>query len=413
MVPSRRGLLDRILSIGQRPDDEPDLRVRKRTAVLTVLGLTLAGVAYSTWAWSETDTIVAVFSLLQSAGQLIGLIWLWRTGRLGPVVVNMMILGLLVIASGVATLGGMQGGSGNLVWGMLTPIGAVLFFGRRAALPAFAAFAAVVVFAATTNELFRSAEPLISEELSTLLYVVNLLGPAAIGLALVVFIDGERVAARARSEALLLNVLPRSIVDRLHGGERVIADHCEDVTVLFSDVVDFTPFAEAESPERVVALLDDLFSAFDQLIEERGLEKIKTIGDAYMAVAGVPTKRPDHARVMVELGIAMHAVATERGAANGHPLRLRTGIATGPVVAGVIGRRKFSYDLWGDTVNTASRMESTGIPGCIQVTAGTWAHCREDYPWQRRDDVEVKGKGPMQTYLLDPALVSGSTVRTA
>jgi class 3 adenylate cyclase len=175
------------------------------------------------------------------------------------------------------------------------------------------------------------------------------------------------------------------------------------VTVLFSDVVDFTPFSERVEPQRVVAVLDDLFSAFDALAERYRLEKIKTIGDAYMVVAGVPESRADHAEVMLEMAIAMHRAADEQPPLDGHRLRMRTGIASGPVVAGVIGRRKFSYDLWGDTVNTASRMESSGMPGCIQVTEATWLRVRDRYPWQVREGVEVKGKGPMTTYLLDPA----------
>jgi class 3 adenylate cyclase len=180
------------------------------------------------------------------------------------------------------------------------------------------------------------------------------------------------------------------------------------VTVLFSDVVDFTPFSERESPERVVAVLNELFTAFDTLAAQRGLEKIKTIGDAYMVVAGVPDERDDHAAIMVDMAIAMHAAASVQPALDGRRLELRTGIASGPVVAGVIGRQKFSYDLWGDTVNTASRMESSGVAGCIQVTEATWRSVAEHYRWQVREGVEVKGKGSMRTYLLDPAVTGGS-----
>ncbi len=241
------------------------------------------------------------------------------------------------------------------------------------------------------------------------LYAVNLILTCGIALALVVFIDGERVRAKGQSQALLLNVLPEAIVDRLQGGEQVIADHCPEVTVLFSDVVDFTPFSERVEAERVVEVLDNLFSAFDALAERYDLEKIKTIGDAYMVVAGVPKSRSDHAEAMLEMAIAMHRAADEQPPMDGNRLRIRTGMATGPVVAGVIGRRKFSYDLWGDTVNTASRMESSGLPGCIQVTEATWLRVRDRYPWQVREGVEVKGKGLMTTYLLDPSQLTGAS----
>jgi guanylate cyclase len=403
-APTRPGPISRFLAIGQRPEDDSDLRVRKRTAAVTIVLLVLAALAYTSVGLAAGQPWLTAFSLVQAIGQGAGLIYLSRTGRLAPVVINMMALGLLVIVSGGVVLGGVRQGNANLVWGLLVPIAAVLFFGRRAALPGFVAYAAVVVGMTVLDPLLvANAGPPLPDEVQLALYVLNVLGATAVGLGLVVFIDGERVRAKGQAEALLLNVLPRSIVARLHAGERTIADHCPDVTVLFSDVVDFTPLAEREPPERVVAILNELFSEFDRLAEERGLEKIKTIGDAYMVVAGVPDERPDHAPVMLDMALAMHAAVERRPPEGDRRLRLRTGIATGPVVAGVIGRQKFSYDLWGDTVNTASRMESSGVPGCIQVTPETWERCRADYPWQVREGVEVKGKGPMRTYLLEPA----------
>jgi guanylate cyclase len=176
------------------------------------------------------------------------------------------------------------------------------------------------------------------------------------------------------------------------------------VTVLFADVVEFTPFAARETPARVVAVLNEVFGSFDTLAERRGLEKIKTIGDAYMVVAGAPEPRADHAAVIVDMALAMHAVAGSSEASPGRPLQLRIGIASGPAVAGVIGHRKFSYDVWGHAVNLASRMESTGVPGSIQVAASTWQLCGDRYPFSPRD-VEVKGMGTLRTYLLYPGSV--------
>ena len=178
-------------------------------------------------------------------------------------------------------------------------------------------------------------------------------------------------AERARSEGLLRNMLPASIAERLKQRQEVIADASPKVTVLFADIADFTPHTERSSPEATVALLNDLFSQFDTLTETRGLEKIKTMGDAYMVAGGLPDPIPDHAAAMAELALEMLEVAARRSLPDGGQVRLRIGIASGPVVAGVIGRRRFSYDLWGDTVNTASRMQTTGVPGCIQVTERT------------------------------------------
>jgi class 3 adenylate cyclase len=205
---------------------------------------------------------------------------------------------------------------------------------------------------------------------------------------------------RARSEGLLRNMLPEPIADRLKQREGVIADAFGEVTVLFADIVDFTSHAERTPPAATVALLNDLFSRFDGLTEARGLEKIKTVGDAYMVAGGLPDPMPDHAVAVAELALEMLDVAARRSLPDGGPVRLRIGIASGPVVAGVIGRRRFSYDLWGDTVNTASRMETTGVPGCIQVTERTRDLLGERYLFQERGRIQVKGKGKMLTYFL-------------
>jgi class 3 adenylate cyclase len=226
-----------------------------------------------------------------------------------------------------------------------------------------------------------------------LLAAVLLLGEA---------VRGRRAldAERERSEQLLLNVLPAPIAARLKQGEEVIADGFAEVTVLFADLVDFTRRSQETTPERVVRILDDLFSALDQLAERHGLEKIKTIGDAYMAVGGLPEPRPDHAEAVAEMALAVREEVARHLDPGGRPLAVRIGIDTGPVVAGVIGRRKFSYDLWGDTVNTASRMESHGVAGCIQVTDRAYRRLRDRYRFERRGPIEVKGKGELVTWFL-------------
>jgi class 3 adenylate cyclase len=203
-----------------------------------------------------------------------------------------------------------------------------------------------------------------------------------------------------RSERLLLNVLPGPIADRLKQGEEVIADDFPEVTVLFADLVDFTRRSRETTPERVVQVLDDLFSALDTLAERYQLEKIKTVGDAYMVVGGLPEPRPDHAQAVADMALAVREEVARHLDPAGEPLAVRIGIDTGPVVAGVIGRRKFSYDLWGDTVNTASRMESNGVPGCIQVTERTYRRLRDGFRLERRGPIQVKGKGEMTTWFL-------------
>jgi class 3 adenylate cyclase len=209
--------------------------------------------------------------------------------------------------------------------------------------------------------------------------------------------EAALAAEKKKTEALLHNVLPASIATRLKDGATV-SDRFDAATVLFADLVGFTPRAEGLPPDRVVKMLDEMFKRFDRLCAHHGLEKIKTIGDAYMAAAGVPTPNADHVAATAELALAMQHELTKTPDLS--ELQLRIGLHTGPVVAGVIGERKFTYDLWGDTVNTASRMESHGVPGRIQVTEPVYLALKERYAFEPRGEITVKGKGNMPAWLL-------------
>ncbi len=205
---------------------------------------------------------------------------------------------------------------------------------------------------------------------------------------------------RARSDRLLRNVLPGPIADRLMAGEARIADRFEAATVLFADLVGFTTLAARLTPEALVAALDEVFSAFDDIAARHGLEKIKTIGDAYLVVGGVPTPREDHAVAVAHMALEMRALIAAQRFGAGHQLELRIGLHSGPLVAGVIGKQKFIYDLWGDTVNTASRMESSGVASAIQVTGDTEALLRGRFTLEPRGKIAVKGKGELDTWML-------------
>ena len=208
---------------------------------------------------------------------------------------------------------------------------------------------------------------------------------------------------RARSERLLLNILPAPIAERLKASEESIAEHSEGVTVLFADIVGFTPLSARKTPQALVELLNRIFSEFDALADAHGLEKIKTIGDAYMAVAGLPDPWPDHAARAARMALAMLDATARVAAETGEKLALRIGLHSGPVVAGVIGRRKFTYDMWGDTVNTASRMESHGLPGTIHCSEATALLLQGAFQLRARGAMEIKGKGEMHTFLLTDA----------
>jgi adenylate cyclase len=204
----------------------------------------------------------------------------------------------------------------------------------------------------------------------------------------------------ARSERLLLNILPAKISERLKGEDKAIADGFAEVTVLFADIVGFTELSQELSPERLVEMLNHIFSAFDDLAERFGLEKIKTIGDCYMVAAGLPEARVDHAEAIARMALGMRDELERVNRLTGQSLRIRIGVHTGPVVAGVIGKRKFIYDLWGDTVNTASRMESSGVAQEIQVTRAVYDKLVGKFEMEGRGTIKVKGKGEMETYLL-------------
>lgn len=207
-------------------------------------------------------------------------------------------------------------------------------------------------------------------------------------------------AEQENSERLLLSILPKPVAEQLKRDRSTIAESFAEASVLFADIVNFTEISNHRPAIEIVSLLNQIFSAFDHLAEQHGLEKIKTIGDAYMVVGGIPVVRPDHAEAIAEMALDMQKAIDEFNRTVGESISIRIGISTGPVVAGVIGTKKFIYDLWGDTVNTASRMESQGIPGCIQLTEATKHYIDHKYLLEERGTISIKGKGDMLTYIL-------------
>ena len=330
-----------------------------------------------------------------------------RTRRYQLFRVSQLLMSLLLPFALQWSLGGFAASSAVSLWAFTCPVGALLFVGARQAVPWFVAFGALVAISGAIDPVLSAGAPEIPAGVMVSFFVLNILGVCATAYVLLQYFLRARERAlaelgveRAKSDRLLLNVLPASVASRLKESDQVIADGFGAATVLFADIVGFTPLAQALPPTDAVALLDRVFAGWDRLADRYGVEKIKTIGDAYMVAGGLPTPREDHAEAIADLALEMGTEAKRCAGEGGLPLEVRIGIDTGPVVAGVIGRAKFSYDLWGDTVNTASRMESHGIPGAIQVTERAYERLRGRYELRRRGTIEVKGKGPMTTYLL-------------
>jgi len=330
-----------------------------------------------------------------------------RTRRFQLFRISQLLMSLLLPFALQWSLGGFAASSAVGLWAFTCPVGALLFVGARQAVPWFVAFAVLVAFSGAIDPTLSASAPEIPRGVEVSFFVLNILGVTTTTYVLLQYFVRARERAlaeleveRAKSERLLLNVLPASVADRLKESDDVIADGFGSATVLFADIAGFTPLAQDLSPAEAVVMLDRVFAAWDGLAERHGVEKIKTIGDAYMAAAGLPAPREDHAEAIADLALEMGAEAARCAGEGGVPLQVRIGIDTGPVVAGVIGRAKFTYDLWGDTVNTASRMESHGEPGAIQVTERAYERLRDGYDLRRRGTIEVKGKGPMPTYWL-------------
>ena len=401
----RGRIVRRTTAIASLPSDSPDERLRKSTLVLTSILITVfsciwVGVYAALGLW-----LAALVPLGYQVASLAGLALFARTKRYSVYRASQITLMILLPFLLQWSLGGFVESGSVALWAFFAPLAALVFYGPREAIPWFGAFLALVVLSAAIDGVLPEPSHSIPSWVVVAFFALNIFGPSITTFVLLEHFVRSRdrahrllSAEQDRSETLLLSIFPPAIAERLKISRAVIAERSEEVSVLVADLMGFTPIAERLPAEEVVVLLDEIFSAFDELVAGHGLEKIKTIGDGYLAAAGIPTPRVDHAEAAARLALAMRQALTELRAVSG--LSLRIGIDSGPVVAGVIGRTKFGYDIWGDTVNTASRMESHAAPGTIQVTERTYRRLERLFVLERRTGVAVKGKGEMTTYVL-------------
>ncbi len=386
-------------------DTERDRIAKSLTVVLGTGGVLMTSMTatMALLVGVPTPFVIALYAYAALLLVTVGVFVLVKQG-MGTAIAVMMGGNLVVSWFGTWYQGGAAESGANVLWGILAPIVALLAFGRRIGLWWFAVYLATLSWAIF---LPRAGAPEPSESLVVGNFAIVLLGVTTFLFFLFMYFVRERDRAqddadreRARSDALLLNILPDEIVARLKDGERVIADRFDEATVLFADIADFTPMSATMEPDELVELLNEVFTEFDTLANRYGVEKIKTIGDAYMVAAGVPTPRPDHAEVLTEMALEINALMASRQFL-GRNITFRIGINSGPVVAGVIGEQKFIYDLWGDAVNVASRMESHGQAGRIQITGSTRDRLDDRYEIVPGGTVDVKGKGPTAVFFVE------------
>jgi adenylate cyclase len=389
--------LEGILSIGASDDESENQRSGRRVFMLAFILASLLSVpaviarfaAGYTWVGvSDLVTLVVPVSLL--------VVIAVRPTSYVPVLHVILVLLFASPILDTAMFGGLLPSGVLVIFGLDIALGALLALGLGAGLVWSGVFALSVAYAVVIP---RWVHPIYTLDDPAGNAAFNLIGTGIVTVAVMIYFVRKRDRFQQRSDDLLHAILPDPIVAQLKDSPGTIADDVPSASVLFADVVDFTPMSANMTPAALVEMLDELFTVFDGFVSELGLEKIKTVGDAYMVAAGVPVPRDDHADAIAGLALQIrdHVSTATFG---GRRLQMRIGIASGPVTAGIIGTQKFAYDLWGDTVNTASRMESSGLAGEIQVAPSTYELLGDRFRCRPRGPVQVKGKAEMMTFLL-------------
>ncbi|MCX7156138.1 MAG: adenylate/guanylate cyclase domain-containing protein [Rhodocyclales bacterium] len=410
--------LERLHNAGIEPDDGEELRLNKSLLMLAT-GLASVGIMlwvgiYSILGPQFSTTIPFTFQLL-----LVGNMVFYIQSRNFDFF-RVSQLGLFLFLPFVAQWAGgtIISTSGVVLWGLLAPIGAILCIGVGQSIAWFIAWVALTALSGAVD--YFLADSLLGQKsnvpirTTVVFFALNFISVATIiYLLLRLSIEEKRKIQESleeahqlikieqeRSEKLLLNILPGPIAERLKNSSKTIADGFADVTVMFADIVNFTQVAANMSPSQVFSMLNRIFSAFDELAEQFGLEKIKTIGDAYMVAGGLNEDAGDYSAAIADMSVAMRDMLRRDFSVNASQLEIRIGIGTGPIVAGVLGKKKFIYDLWGDTVNIASRITSEGVPGMIQCDTTTYHRLAANFDFHEPQTIYLKGKGNMTVYRL-------------
>jgi len=388
-----------ISRIGSDPNDDDDIRLQKSLLVVCAFPFMVAGVAWSLLYVYSKEPLAGAIPLSYSFISLLSIINFGRTRQYRFFRFSQLMLILLLPFFLMVALGGFVNGSAVILWSLICPMGALLFDEPLQAPRWFIAFAILVALSDFLQPYMRLTNNL-SSGLVFFFFAMNLIAVGALVFMMIFYFVNQKNIFQQKSETLLLNILPKEIAAILKNESRTIADHYQEASVLFADMVGFTPLSAQLPPVEMVELLNEVFSFFDSLLDKYGVEKIRTIGDSYMVASGVPRGRPDHAQALAHMALEMRDYISTHTFRNGQRVSFRIGINSGSMIAGVIGRRKFVYDVWGDAVNIASRMESHGLGGAVQITQTTYELIKDEFACEPRGTVNVKGKGEMEVWLV-------------
>lgn len=405
LPPAKTGLVARLVdrvgdSVALGEDDE-DERLRKAVMTFSVylicFGGLFWGVLYALlglW-WS------AVIPLGYTVLSLLNIAFLYRTKNDRFFLYTQLLLILLLPFLLQWVTGGFVSSGAVMLWAILAPVGALMFHSVEASMRWLIVYLVLVGVSAALEVWLPEPVADVPPAAIATFFAANVIMVSAILFLVLRHFVAETDKAKKKSDGLLYHMLPASIAQRLKDGEAPIADRIDNVSVVFADIVNFTQLADSLQPEQLVGLLNDIYRAFDRIADDLGIEKIRTVGDGYIAVAGIAKPQPDHAARAVEMASRMRDHITTVGPeTGGGDIEMRVGVHSGPVVAAVIGTQKLNYEVWGDTVNVASRMESTASPGQIQVTEKVFLEVHDLYETTRCGATEIKGKGSMNTYLV-------------
>lgn len=391
-----------VARIGSNPNDDDDIRLQKSLLVVCAFPFMVAGFAWGLMYFFFHEPLAGAIPFSYGIISLLSILYFARTRQYAFFRFSQLLLILLLPFLLMVTLGGFINGSAVVLWALICPLGALLFDNPRHALRWFLAFLGLMILSGFLQPYVRLTNHL-SLTVVIFFFVINLLGVSSLVFLMVSYFVGQKNMFQEKSESLLLNILPKEIAAILKNESRTIADHYDEASVLFADMVGFTPLSAKLPPVEMVELLNEVFSFFDSLLDKYNVEKIRTIGDSYMVASGVPRGRPDHAQALVCMALEMRDYIATHTFRDGQRVNFRIGINSGSMIAGVIGRRKFVYDVWGDAVNVASRMESHGLGGAVQITQDTYELIKDEFLCEPRGTVNVKGKGEMEVWLVRSA----------